>query len=58
MSPSHEVVLVYVTTLYDVHIVERSTYEDILQAVSLSKWHMTTQFKFVKTVYNHCWDEL
>lgn len=58
MSPSHKVVLVYVTTLYDVHIVERSTYEYILQAVSLSKWYMTTHFKFVKTVYNHSWDEL
>lgn len=58
MPPSHEVVLVYVTTHYDVHIVERSTYEYILQAVSLSKWHMTAHFKFVKTVYNHSWDEL
>lgn len=58
MSSSHEVVLVYVTTHYDVHLVERSTYEYILQAVSLSKWHMTSHFKFVKTVYNHSWDEL
>lgn len=43
---------------YYVHTVARITYGCIFQTVSLSKWHMTTHFKFVKTVYNGSWNEL